>query len=130
MATITKFEDLEIWQLSRTICGKIYRLTQKDGFRRDFALVDQINRSSGSAMDNIAEGFEREGNREFNNFLSISKGSIGESRFQLYRALDRDHITQSEFEVVYADLLELSIKIKKFMTYLSKSDYKGNKFKT
>lgn len=97
MATIKSFEDLEIWQLARDICRMVYSLTQKEQFKRDFSLVDQVRRSSGSIMDNIAEGFEREGNKEFINFLSIAKGSAGETRSQIYRALDQSYISSDEF---------------------------------
>src|SRR6188768_2055489 len=100
MATITQFEDMEIWQQAREICKDVYMVSSKGAFAKDFELVRQINRSSGSCMDNIAEGFERDGNKEFGQFLSISKGSIGETRSQLYRALDRGHITQVEFDAL------------------------------
>ncbi len=129
MSTIKQFEDLEIWQLARKISHEIYAFTRKESFSRDFSLVDQIRRSSGSVMDNISEGFERDGNKEFKFYLSISKGSAGETRSQLYRALDEEYITQDEFEPVYAELIELSRKIKSFMKYLSSSDYKGQKFR-
>lgn len=88
MATILRFEDLEVWQKAREISKYVFLLTNKDNFSRDFSLKDQINRSCGSAMDNIAEGFERDGNKEFINFLTISKGSVGEIRSQTYRAFD------------------------------------------
>ena len=129
MSTIQQFEDLEIWQLARKISHEIYVFTRKESFSRDFSLVDQIRRSSGSVMDNISEGFERDGNKEFKFYLSISKGSAGETRSQLYRALDEEYITQDEFDPVYAELIELSRKIKSFMKYLSSSDYKGQKFR-
>jgi len=129
MATINRFEDIEIWQMARDICRAVYKLTQKELFRKDFSLVDQIRRSSGSVMDNIAEGFEREGNKEFINFLSIAKGSAGETRSQMCRAFDQGYITQDEFDSVKDMLLSESVKIKHFMTYLNQSPLKGNKFK-
>jgi len=129
MATINNFEDLEIWQLAREICKDIYTIINYKEFSKDFGLVRQINNSSGSVMDNIAEGFEREGNKEFIQFLSISKGSSGECRSQLIRAFDRQYISESEFKTIYNKLSDESIKIKNFMTYLKRSDLKGNKYK-
>jgi four helix bundle protein len=89
---IRNFEDLEVWQNSRDLCKKIHHLIISPEFAKDFALVNQINRSSGSIMDNIAEGFGRTGNKEFIQFLSISKGSCSEVKSQLYRAMDRSYL--------------------------------------
>lgn len=129
MATIKQFEDLDVWQKARMICKKINDLTKKENFRKDFSLVDQIKRSSGSAMDNIAEGFERDGNREFIQFLNISKGSIGETRSQLYRAMDYGYISEQDFEINKAECLSLSKQIRSFSDYLKQCEYKGHKFK-
>lgn len=93
---IDKFEDLEIWQESRELCKLVKEITSKGTFKSDYRFKDQIRASSGSTMDNIAEGFERGGNKEFIQFLYISKGSCGEVRSQVYRAFDYKHINQDE----------------------------------
>lgn len=129
MATIRRFEDLEIWQLSRKVADNVYQLTLKNNFKKDFSLIDQIRRSSGSVMDNIAEGFERDGKREFIQFLSYSKGSAGETRSQLYRSLDRGYMTKEDFDTLLKEVVTLSVKIQNMISYLKKSDYKGTKFK-
>jgi four helix bundle protein len=129
MATVNNFEDLEIWKLAREICKDIYVIINYPKFSKDFGLVRQINDSSGSVMDNIAEGFEREGNKEFSQFLFISKGSCGECRSQLIRAFDRQYISETEFKTIYNKLSEEGVKIKNFISYLKNSDMKGNKYK-
>lgn len=88
------FEDLEIWQLAREQAKEIYKLCQTGNFSKDFELKDQIRASAGSVMDNIAEGFESFSNKEFCQFLVIAKGSNGEARSQLYRAFDRNYISE------------------------------------
>ena len=89
MSTIKNFEDLKVWQKSRILCQQIFEIIEEKNFSKDYKLKDQINGSSGSVMDNIAEGFGRQGNNEFINFLTISNGSVMEVKSQLYRALDR-----------------------------------------
>jgi four helix bundle protein len=98
MATIYRFEDLHAWKIARELTRDVYRITQGDKFSRDFGLTNQIRKASVSIMSNIAEGFERDGNKEFCNFLSIGKGSAGEVRSQLYVALDQDYIARNEFD--------------------------------
>ena len=128
MATINRFEDLEIWQESRRLAKEIHIISIETGLKSDFKFKEQIKSSSGSVMDNIAEGFERDGNIEFRQFLSIAKGSAGETRSQLYRVFDFDYINEQRFEILKKDYENLSGKIKNFITYLNKKDFKGNKF--
>lgn len=128
MATITKFEDLEIWQEARKLAKKIYIISKETDLKTDFRLKEQIKASSGSVMDNIAEGFERDGNIEFRQFLSIAKGSAGESRSQIYRLYDYEYISVEKFEDLKTKYENLSGKIKNFITYLNKKDFKGHKF--
>ena len=130
MATITKFEELEVWQLARELAKEIFEvMTTSENFAKDFKLRDQINGSSGSVMDNIAEGFERGGRNEFINFLTYSKGSAGEVKSQLYRALDRKYITQAQFEGLYQKADLIGKKTGSFINYLNKSEHKGIKYK-
>jgi len=128
MATFKSFEEIEAWQKARVLANKIYHLYQEGSFSKDFKLRDQINDSSGSIMDNIAEGYERNGNREFIQFLSIAKGSAGEVRSQLYRALDRKYISEKTFTGLRDDALLISKLLSGLMTYLNKSGLKGTKF--
>ncbi len=129
MATIKNFEDLEIWQLARALCDNIFNIIETTALKNDYKLKEQINGSSGSIMDNIAEGFERDGNKEFGQFLSIAKASCGETRSQLYRVFDRKHIDEDAFNTLKDKAFKLSNKIGSFMRYLRNSDFKGSKFK-
>jgi four helix bundle protein len=128
MATITKFEDLEIWQEARKLANEVFILSKETDLKTDFRFKEQIKASSGSVMDNIAEGFERDGNLEFRQFLSVAKGSAGETRSQIYRLYDCEYISEEQFKDLKNKYENLSGKIKNFITYLNKKDFKGNKF--
>ena len=126
---IEKFEDLEVWKLARELCSVVFRVTSKNGFEHDYRFKSQFRASSGSIMDNIAEGFERNGNKEFTQFLHIAKGSCGEARSQSYRAFAFGYIDESELEDLFQRTEVLSKKIGRFIEYLKQSDFKGTKFK-
>jgi four helix bundle protein len=128
MGTITRFEDIEAWQLARDLCLQIFNVTSDGAFSKDFALRDQIKRASGSIMDNIAEGFERDGSTEFKQFLSIAKGSAGEVKSQLYRAMDYKYITNEQFDELYAKTTSISSKLSNLIKYLKTTQFKGTKF--
>lgn len=129
MATIRRFEDLEAWKKSKEFAKQVWVETQKGTFAKDYKLKDQINASAGSAMDNIAEGFGRGGRAEFINFLTIAKGSNDETKSQLYRALDREHINEETFKRLYAIADEAAKTINGLMEYLNKTEVKGLKWK-
>lgn len=129
MSTIKRFEDLEVWKNSRELCRKIKKVCDSTSLNKDYSLKDQILSSSGSCMDNIAEGFERDGNKEFINFLYISKGSIGETRSQIHRSSDFGHIDQKAYDELISDCLNLSAQISNFINYLHNSEIKGLKKK-
>src|SRR5438445_8247510 len=101
MGKILRFEEIEAWKKARLLTRDIYQVTAKGDFARDFGLRDQIRRASVSAMSNIAEGFERDGNKEFIQFLSNAKGSTSEVRSQLYVALDAGFIDEKKFQELY-----------------------------
>ena len=128
MATIRSFEDIEAWRKARELSKEIFEITMTGTFAKDFSLRDQINRATGSIMDNIAEGFERGGTREFIQFLAIAKGSAGEVRSQLYRALDRKHLENSQHIILLGNITKVSKMINGFITYLRDLNHKGMKF--
>jgi len=129
MGTIKKFEELDIWKLARKLSIIVFDYISKPNFSKDYGLKDQINNSSGSVMDNIAEGFGRGGNKEFVNFLSYAIGSCCETKSQLYRSIDRKYISENEFNKGYALCEEIISKAGSLITYLNNSEYKGQKFK-
>lgn len=129
MATFKRFEEIEAWQKARELVREIYVISEQGQFARDFVLRDQIRRAGISIMSNIAEGFERDGRREFIQFLAIAKGSAAEVRAQLYIALDQNYITRSVFEKLTCFSEETGKIIGGLMRYLEQSDLKGQKYK-
>ncbi|MFZ1527517.1 MAG: four helix bundle protein [Ferruginibacter sp.] len=128
MGTIKKFEDLEIWQLARLYHKKIIDIAKTTALAKDFKLKDQIEASSGSCMDNIAEGFGRGSRLEFIQFLSIAKASLDESVSQVFRITDKQYISSETFEELKTDAATLGNKISALMQYLNKTTHKGQKF--
>ncbi|MDZ7692659.1 MAG: four helix bundle protein [Balneolaceae bacterium] len=118
MGKVERFEDLEVWKLARKLVNKIYRLTGKGEFDKDFGLKDQIRRSSVSVMNNTSEGFESRTVRQFIDYLGYSKASCGETRSILYVALDCRYITGKEFQECYDLAKSISGKIYRFIKYL------------
>jgi four helix bundle protein len=128
MANIEKFEDLEVFQAALKSADLIYDATSLGRFSQDYVLRDQIRRAGVSIFSNIAEGFERDGNKEFSNFLSIAKGSCGEARSQILFAFKRKYLSEIEFKYLTENLVLTSKQLSAFASYLRKSDLKGRKF--
>ena len=121
------FEDLTIFQMARNLCKEVYVITRHSEFKKDTRFVQQIHAAAGSIMDNIAEGYERDGNKEFINFLYIAKGSCGEVRSQLIRASDVGFIDKDTAKRLYEDSINLSKAISKFIISLKRSSVSGLK---
>ncbi|MBW2077598.1 MAG: four helix bundle protein [Deltaproteobacteria bacterium] len=117
---IERFEDIEAWQLSRELTMKVYGLTKKPTFARDFGLKGQIQDAAGSSMHNIAEGFDSETNAEFIRFLRYAKRSCTEVQSELYVAVDQQYITDAEFQDVYDHAARTRAAIRGFIKYLLK----------
>jgi len=129
MATVKRFEDLEIWKEARRLVKIINLIVQETDLSNDFRFRDQIKASVGSLMDNIAEGFERDGNMEFRQFLSIAKGSAGETKSQVHRLFDCNYISENKLKDLVENYENLSAKIANLISYLNKKHYNGSKFK-
>ncbi len=128
MGKIERFEDIVAWQKARVLTKEIYACTKVGGFAKDYGLKDQIQRASVSSMGNIAEGFERGGDKEFVQFLSTSKGSCGEVKSHLYVALDQGYLSPVNFDQLYAKADEVGRLIFGFMGYLRGSPLRGRKY--
>jgi four helix bundle protein len=128
MATFKRFEDIEAWQQARVLVNEICFLTNNGKFSRDFSLCDQIKRAGYSIMNNIAEGHERDGNREFKQFLSVSKGSTGEVKSMLYVSKDQGYIDEITFKRLYDLSSRIGAMVFGLIKYLKKTSRKGIKF--
>jgi four helix bundle protein len=129
MARIATFEQLDAWRRARELTHAIYECSKGAGFSKDFGLRDQVRRAAVSVMSNVAEGFERGGDKEFIQFLAVAKGSCGEVRSQLYVALDQKYLTDSQFDALSDSATETSKVIAGLMRYLQTSERRGSKFK-
>ncbi len=129
MATVRRFEELEAWRRSRELAREIYSVSKKGPFARDFGLRDQVRRAAVSIMSNLAEGFERGGDREFIHFAAQAKGSSAEVRAQLYVALDQGYIDQQTFDRLTATTIEINQMLAGLIKYLRSSNLKGSKYK-
>ena len=128
MGKVENFEDLVIYQKARALAVHVYEITREGEFKYDTRFVQQIRAAVGSISDNIAEGFERQGNKEFKNFLYIAKGSCGEVRSQIQRALDVGFISKETYIQLYDEAKALSVAIANFIKSIKDSDYKGSKY--
>ncbi len=117
--TIRRFEDIEGWQLARELTRQVYAVARHGAFAKDFGLRDQITRASGSAMHNIAEGFDGGSNAEFVKFLRYAQRSCSEVQSQLYVALDQTYISQDQFDSLYEQAAQTHAKVGGFIRYLS-----------
>jgi len=122
METIRRFEDLNAWKAGRALVNTIYDLTDSGAFAKDFGLRDQIRRSAVSGISNVAEGFDSPSNRRFAHFLGIARASLSETKTQLYVALDREYISQRQFDHAYDLCDKTARQISRFITYLREND--------
>ena len=129
MPRIQRFEDFEAWQKARQLTNVLYGLTSNGLFARDFVLRDQVRRAAVSVMANIAEGYERGGDKEFVQFLSVAKGSCGELRSHLCVALDQRYLTEEQHRVACDKAMEVSRLLSGLIRYLRQSPMRGSKYK-
>jgi four helix bundle protein len=125
---IERFEDLEVWRLGVECADLIYQVTSTGKFSQDYVLRDQIRRSGVSIFSNVAEGFERDGNKELCNFLTIAKGSCGEARAQMIFAYKLGYVSTEDYKTISEKLTQTSRQLSGFRSYLRRSDMKGRKF--
>ncbi len=118
---IERFEELESWKKARELANLIYDVTEHERFKKDFRLCGQVRDASGSIMHNIAEGFDAGSDPEFIRFLKISRRSASEVQSQLYLALDRKYIAESQLKTAYEKATEVKKLINGLIAYLHKN---------
>lgn len=129
MAIFTCIEEIQAWQKARKLVSEIYRMSKNGEFAKDFSFKDQIKRAGYSIMNNISEGFERDGNKEYGQFLAIAKGSTGEVKSMAYVALDQNYINKADFDLIINYCKEIGAMIYGLMRYLKNSKIKGTKYR-
>ena len=129
MGGFRSFEEITAWQQGRELVREVYRVTSTGSFRKDYGLRDQIRRAAVSVVSNIAEGFERGGNKEFIQYLYHAKGSCGEVRTQLYVSRDLEYLSEDTFKQLRKLTIRTSELIWGLIRYLKSSELKGNKYK-
>ena len=130
MGRIERFENIEAWDAASKLTKRIYDLSNRGRFTKDFSLRDQLRRAVVSVMANIAEGYERGGDKEFQQFLSTAKASCAEVRSHLYVAFDQQYLTEPDFAALKRDSEKISRMLSGFIGYLRQSEFRGKKFKT
>jgi len=115
---IERFEEIDAWKNARVLVNSIYKICTIEKFKKDYSLADQIRRAAISVMANISEGFARKGNKEFAQFLFISKSSAAELQSHLYVALDQGYIEKVQFDELYQDADKIQRQLSNFIKYL------------
>jgi len=129
LATFKRYEDIEVWQLARQLARDVYALTRMGAFAKDYGLKEQVQRAAVSIGSNIAEGFERAGNKEFVNFLWIAKGSAGEVGSQLYTAYDVGYVSKENFDLILQQSKTIGAKIYRLIESIVGSKFTGVRYR-
>jgi len=125
-----KFEDLPVWRDSRELVREIFKIARGKALYKEFSFRKHLERTAVSIMANIAEGYERDGDKEFVQFLSQAKASAGELRSHLYVALDMDFIESKEFDSLTHKATLISKQLSGLIRYIKKSKVGGRKYKS
>ena len=126
--SVRRFEDFAVWQQAREFVQLVYQQTRRGEFAKDFGLKDQLQRAAVSITSNIAEGYERNSNKELLRFLYIAKGSAGEVRSQLYNASDVGYIDGTDVKDLMERIQQISAGIYNWITSIQKSEFNGIRY--